>query len=328
MPITNSPSPISPVSALRKIIAKDFAIVKDVTYPTLSYMVALGRTRDASQTTINWNADVGGEGTNFRDIVSDAGSNSQGNTEPASLSIGQSAITHVFDLSKVEVEMAANVGVEAIKDLFKSHLDRGRTKILRDLNKAILDGDGTLSNSCRVIGFDKIVDPTYNYAGINRTTYTRWRSPQLINGGTPRNLTVSLMLSMETELITRERTYNAIVTTPLLAQKYKELFNASRSFQVNNGANAADLGISDISYNGRPILVDPQCPTGKMFFLDTNDLYVHSFVTKDDVVIDGLRFMFSELPVSNGYQMKYEMGIIPQFQAFNSQAVGVLGDLQ
>merc|ERR1712178_659763 len=139
-------------------------------------MGALGRTRDASQTTINWNADVDGEG----------------NTEPASLSIGQSAITHVFDLSKVEVEMAANVGVEAIKDLFKSHLDRGRTKILRDLNKAILDGDGTLSNSCRVIGFDKIVDPTYNYAGINRTTYTRWRSPQLINGGTPRNLTVSL----------------------------------------------------------------------------------------------------------------------------------------
>ncbi|CCQ53002.1 hypothetical protein CWATWH8502_16 [Crocosphaera watsonii WH 8502] len=39
-----------------------------------------------------------------------------------------------------------------------------------------------------------------------------------------------------------------------------------------------------------------------MFFLDTNDLYVHSFVTKDDVVINGLRFMFSELPVSNGYQ--------------------------
>ncbi|TFI51033.1 phage major capsid protein [Mastigocladus laminosus UU774] len=324
MAVQNYPNPLTPASALVYVISQRLALAKDVTYPTLSYLT---QKRTATQKQIKWNADVGGEATTVKDVTEDVQTNTQGKTEGASLAIGETAFTHSFDLVKTDITEALNIGIDAISNLYQSYVDRAVVALMRKLNRSLYLGDGTKAHA-RVLGMEYVTTNTNNYAGINRTTYPKWRSLTFSNAGDARALTTALMRRVETVLLENERTYDAILTTPEVVEQYKEVFDESRVFNVASGNNqGVDLGIGTVTYAGRPIIADPACPVGTMYFVDSRDLFIHSYQTPGDALLEGIRIQVGELPTQNIYAQKWELGILPQLQVWNPLSIAKLTDI-
>lgn len=314
-------------NALRLAISEQTSLAYDVTYPTLS---AIRNKVFARQQTIKWNADVGGAGVTIKDLAEDASSSNQGSIEPANLSIGATAITHTFDLVLNEVTEAASVGIDAVKDLFQAHVTRGLIKIFRETNRLLFAGTGIKADA-RTLGMAKIIDNTYAYAGIAAGSYPGWSSVLGVpaSGTALRGLTPELMNNMETRLFNAKAPYDLLITTPEIAETYKNLFASNRSFNVT-GASAvnADLGVSDITYNNRPVLIDPDCTANTIYFVDSREIFFHSFRVKDDAVMGGMAIKIGMLPTQSTYTEKWEIGLIPQLQAFSRKGVSALRYIQ
>lgn len=311
-------------NAITRIVESQMALAKNVTYPTFSAMSKLS----VGQKQLKWNADVGGTGTTIKSIVDDAVYSNTGATKPANLSIGEYAITHTFDLAKTDIVEARNTSnVSELRDLITSHVHRGLLKIFRDINGFIFSGDGSPA-SAGFIGLETITDNTIPYAGIDGTVHTGWQSPTYANGGVVRPLTSDLFLEMEELIMVEETNYDLIIMPPALSTKYKKLFDLSRSFNVSNGSNPADLGINTITYNGRPILQDPRCTENTIYFLDTSEISLYSYTIDGAVNLEGTQITIQELATQNTYKQKWELGVIPQMKLHNRKAVSVLKDVE
>lgn len=314
-------------NALRLAISENVALAYDVTYPTLS---AIRNKVFARQQTIKWNADVGGAGVTIKDLVEDAASSNQGSIEPANLPIGQTAITHTFDLVLNDVTEAAAVGIEAVRNLFQAHVDRGLIKIFRETNRLLFEGTG-IKTDARMLGMAKIIDNTYAYAGIAAGTYPGWSSVLGVpaSGTALRDLTPELMNNMETRLILAKAPYDLLITTPEIAERYKNLFAEKRTFSTTGDRpNSADLGISDITYNGRPVLVDSDCTDNTIYFVDSREVFFQSFRVNGDAVLGGMAIKIGMIPTQSTYTEKWEIGLIPQLQAFSRKGVSALRYIQ
>lgn len=70
------------------------------------------------------------------------------------------------------------------------------------------------------------------------------------------------------------RRYDAIITTPRIAQDYKTLYNSQLNREILNGDLArAELGTAAVAtYEGRPIIPDRFCPANSIFFLSRDAL--------------------------------------------------------
>lgn len=314
-------------NALRQAINEQVSLAYDVTYPTLS---AIRNKVFARQQALKWNADVGGAGVTIKDLAEPAVSSAQGSIEPANLAIGQTAITHTFDLVLNDVTEAASVGIDAVKDLFQAHVSRGLTRIFRETNGLLFTGTGIKAHA-RVIGMEKIIDNTYAYAGIAAGTYPGWSSVLGVpaSGTALRPLTPELMNNMETRLWNAKAPYDLLITTPEIAETYKNLFAEKRSFSTpGDRPNNADLGISDITYNGRPVLIDPDCTDNTIYFVDSREIFFHTFRVKDDAVMGGMAIKVGLLPTQSIYTETWEIGLIPQLQAYSRKAVSALRYIQ
>lgn len=314
-------------NALRLAISDELALAYNVQYPTLS---AIANKVFARQQLIKWNADVGGAGVTIKDLNEDATSSQQGAVEPANLAIGQTAITHTFDLVLNDVTEAAAVGIEPLRNLFQAHVNRGLIKIYRQLNTLLFTGTGIKADA-RVIGMEKVIDNTYSYAGIAPASFPGWSSVLGVpaSGTTPRALTKELLTNMETRLLNAEAAYDLIITTPEIVETYKNVFNASRSFMTSGESNQrADMGISDVFYNGRPVLADPACTAGTMYFVDSTEIFLHTYRVKEDAVNSGMAIKIGTLPTQSIYTEKWEIGVIPQLQAYSRKAVNALRYIQ
>lgn len=326
MAIVNSPEAlVKRANALRLVISDRAALAYNVTYPTLSYLTGRGVTQYARQKKVSWQADIGGADVVIKDVIEDAGTNAQGEMVPADLTIGNTAITHNFDIDLTEAtQAAATASIDELKNLYQAHVNRGLIKMYREYNQRIFNGDGT-KPSCRIVGLEKVVDNTFAYAGIDPTLYPGWRSI-VDTAGTVRDLTPKLLRSFETKMMKAETNYDLIITSPELRETYMDLFDARRSFQIEGNARQAmiDLGIGDISYNGRPVVVDPACTPGTMYFIDSANLFLHSYRVKGDAENSGHAIKIGAIPTQNIYSERWEMGIIPQVQVFNRKSVNAL----
>lgn len=313
-------------NALRAVISSELAVAKNVLVPTLQTMTK----RFMTQKSILWNADLGGTGVQVVDVDEDSTTDdSQGDIEPASLQIGNTAIKHKFTVNSTEVTQARAIAAPSeLKNLFRAKVNRGLLKIMRELNKNIYAGDGT-KTTARMLGLEKVTDPAYAYAGIDGNLHTGWNSVLNVDAtATPRELTSKMLRSFDTALQNAETTYDVIYTTPELGEKYADLFAAQRSFSGrNDGPDRADLGIQGLTYNGRPIIEDPMCTPGTMYFVDSSELFLHSYRVDGDAILDGMAIYSGMLGQSNIYAESWEIGILPQIQVFNRKGVNAIKHL-
>lgn len=335
-------STLAPLEALNKVVDNEVANLRLVGARTLANLYNAGRVREYRKTTIDWDVDAGGGQVAIEPVTQNGQNTLTDTIIPAQLRIGRYRVKHQFPVSRVAIQEAKQVAPAALQDLFGGHVRRGLTHILRESNRLFFAGDGTAVNG-EVVGISKVLDPAYNYAGINVTAFTNWKAVTLTNA-TARALTRDLLLDFDEAVMMNETSYNMIVCHPTTAKAYTKLFDniagggGLPTTEEPNSTKRVDLGHGGRYYSATPIVEDPMCPVGQFIAMDLADINVYGFSLANDpmpmsqyetrIVSNpsfGMPIHISELPSMNSAVRVFEMYCLPQVQVFNRKSVqGIL----
>ena len=134
--------------------------------------------------------------------------------------------------------------------------------------------------------------------GLDATTLPWWRANVLNNGGTPRAISEILLLqALDATNSNSNGDCTAMLTSYGVRRAYAGLLLADRVFQ-----NVKKLagGYESIDCNGRPLIIDKDAPTGKIYLLDETQLSIFrledfSWMDKDGAVL-------SRVPDKDAYE--------------------------
>jgi hypothetical protein len=167
---------------------------------------------------------------------------------------GELAIMKMADIATTDAE-------DAIKDQFAQ----------------MLFGDGTGNNGKDILGLKAAVDDgtlVGTYGGINRSAYAFWKSQY---DGTATALTVPRMRNIFTKCSRggMENKPDFIVCDLATWNKYADIVDGKTNIQQplgKVGQEFANLGFTQISFMGIPIVFDEYCPANTMYFLNSKTL--------------------------------------------------------
>lgn len=111
-----------------------------------------------------------------------------------------------------------------------------------------------------------------------------WKGHVLANGGTPRALTTELMQRAWDDAEDDGGHISLIITSNPVRRKYLSLIESEKRF-VN--IMKLDGGFSALEYNGKPLVTDPDCPSGLIYFLDESTLALYRMSDFDWMDKDG-----------------------------------------
>lgn len=318
------------------------AQVADVSGNDLMPLVSRLQKKEISQTAIKWNSDVGGAGATGEAITATATTDSNATAViPLSLPIGINRFRHTFSVQTTRMAEAVSQGEGELANLLAYAGKVAMRQCLRSLATEIYAGTGAAGDG-GVVGLSQLHAnvtsslSTDDYAGGDVSTYPLFSTYVNENGGTSRALSDDLMFEMSEEIIGGttlgvNSNFTAIYTTPALATKYKNLFQAVSD--INQGPNGiADLGYAGLAFEGRPVFIDPRCTAGTMYFVDEDELALWSFAEGasaygDENADNALNFKMVELARTNPDQVQFAVSLKPQLQVARRAAVAVLGDL-
>lgn len=318
------PNLMTPLEAISQVIDEQLVELRYSDFPLLNSL----RKQQAYQNNIRWNVNTSTDMiSSGRFISADAVDATSDKVVNANLGIGNSVLTATVELLKNDIQQAKTAGVGALKSLIDAHFRSQVIRILSQANNQLFKGTG-LSAHGGIRGFEFIADdsPTDPYAGIDNVTYPSWKPAYVNSPATPVDLTIELLNDLEVSCY-RAGTGNftAIYTTPEIVQKYTRLFMDNSNYNpAINGT--ADLGFSNATYKGRPIIMDRNCPGGTLYFVDqdqftiyTRDLKVNNEM--ETVNANGLTLNVSELPTQNMYAHKFEIGLAMQLKCADRRGI-------
>jgi len=234
----------------------------------LQRLESRGNVKRGAGAKLQWKAKYAGNtsATSYSEVEAAAGAGNQAfkNAELA------------WKLNRVEVSVggltqAAGASGGMIADPVQVEVQNG----LRDLRKEItsqLMTDGTGNTSKDITGLLAAIADTGTYANLDRASYTWWKSYVNDNSGTPRNLTEILMRDVLSTLEERGAEISAIYTGQAQWYKYGDLLRSERRQQ-----NPTTMigGYQALEYEGRPLIKIPGYPTGRIDFVDENQIEFH-----------------------------------------------------
>lgn len=344
---------LTPLEAMNKVVENSVVDLRSNRVTTLANLQAKDRFRTIKKTNIDWDVVVEGGGTSWVGIEQeDLTNNGEDNTVPANLRIGQYRLKHTFTISRTAIQEALTLAPTDLKNLFQEKIDTGVLQLAKQINDVIWNGDGTAAKG-GVIGLNKVMDNTYNYAGISPTTYTKWVCPTLTNA-TNRALNRDLLLDFDYMTDLEEVNYNYISVNPSVAKTYVKIFDAIAGGAAipqkgldSKGAPNIELGHGDIYYNGSPIVKENRQANNQMVFMDMSQVLLYTFdlSTDPDVtsgtsktgdaeygrivssMVNGMQVNMSELPSNIPTVKKFEMFTVPQLRVRNRRAIQVIDKL-
>ena len=189
-------------------------------------------------------------------------------------------------------EQALNSGSERVVDLISAKV-KNAEKAMKDAfgQQLFSDNDGTTVtgsaplSSKGFIGLDHMISSSRKLGGITSTAsdYTWWDSHTTVattgGSGSPSHTYTELAAGAIQDII-REMygkcsidndVPNLIVVPQNIFDAYEESLSAQKRFGAAD-SSLADAGFTNLLYRGTPIVVDANCPSGKMFFLNTKYL--------------------------------------------------------
>lgn len=167
------------------------------------------------------------------------------------------------------IEEAMNGGEEGIVDLMSAEMEDAKEGMKDQLSTAFYS-DGTGQDGLEMDGLRSAVDDATNvatYAGINRSTYTWWQAQYTPLGGA---LTLTAMATMYDSCEHGGKRPDLIVTTKDIWSDYEALLVSQVRFVNDGGEIKANQGMSRLAFRATPVEKDTYCPSGKMFFLNTD----------------------------------------------------------
>jgi hypothetical protein len=198
-----------------------------------------------------------------------AGSYAEGDSGAGAGNQGFKKAFLTWKLNKVEVEvsgLAQAIGDNGgmIVPALRTELDLGLSDVRGNINTQLMS-DGAGNSGKDITGLFAAIADTGTYAGLDRGTYTWWKSYVNANGGTPRNLTEELMRDVKTTVEARGGRVNAIYTGSKQWYAYGDILRTERR-QVN--PTTLTGGYQALDFEGVPLIKVPGYDTNRMDFVD------------------------------------------------------------
>ena len=321
---------LTPIEAIRQLVEENLVHLRYSDYQITNRL----RKANAYQNNIRWNVNVSTDSTGSgRLSAADANPATSDEVKNANLPLVDYAFTETVQMLRTDIQQAQTAGIGALRNLvdeaFRNHI----IKIMRQLNQAVYTGQGGVVDG-GIVGMESIINDDV-YALIDRGTYPAWDAGfNLENAGAGRALSGDLLKEAEMSTYkTGTGNFDLIMTTPDVVNSYKSLFEDQRALFQPSAPGRADLGFTAVSYAGRPVVFDRDCPAGKMYFLDTSELALYSrdYSTNENfkaMNVNGMTFTMEYLPENNMYSVRFEVGVQAQLKAHDRRAVGVISDIQ
>ena len=229
---------------------------------------------------VTWDAEVLASGispTVNAGVIADgaAVSNYSNDTyAPASLALG--IYNDAIQVSGLAVSAAMNTRNPAdLENLFGRKLMEASRRVALSINQDLFTG----STSGGIVGLTGALLASGTYANVAIGTYPSWASNLILNGSTPRALTIQLMRSMIQEIYTSSGMHpDLIVCNPAQFNEYGLLTQPQRFLSQNVNLRGQtielDAGFNFLMFDNVPVVQDNSCPAGQMFFLSTSEVAV------------------------------------------------------
>lgn len=174
-----------------------------------------------------------------------------------------------WKLNKVEVEvsgLAQAVGDAGgmIVPALRTELDLGLADVRGNINTQLMS-DGAGNSGKDITGLFAAIADTGTYAGLDRGTYTWWKSYVSANGGIPRNLTEELMRAVKSTIEARGGRVTAIYAGSAQWYRYGDLLRAERRQQNPTSLTG---GYQALDFEGVPLIKVPGYSQTRMDFVD------------------------------------------------------------
>lgn len=176
------------------------------------------------------------------------------------------------------LEQVENSGKEAIFNLLKSRV-RNLEKTLNNTMATSLYADGTGTDGKELGGLQLIVPGTVGntVGGINSTTYTFWQN-QVYDFSTEGVTASATTIQTAMNTLWLSTTRGADVPDCIVADTnyfnfYWSSLQTNQRFTSDDNASA---GFMNLMFMNAPVFYDDQCPTDKMYFLNTDYLFLRS----------------------------------------------------
>jgi hypothetical protein len=175
----------------------------------------------------------------------------------------------IVDLTNKEI--IQNQGRQRIANLFQNKIKNAQKSLMRQMNDAIFS-DGT--DPLKPIGLQAIVTTSGTLGGIDRSLAQNafWRASE-------DTATEALSIGkMETSFNNASQEITEpefIVTTQTLYEKYGALAQSFHEITHTGAGGTVDVSWEHYRYKGKPLFYDRSCPSGQMYFLNTEGVKIH-----------------------------------------------------
>jgi len=205
----------------------------------------------------------------FQSITGIINTNPQQHTERAFYTCKNISGSIVFTV-KEELE---NRGNPRLFDILETKTNAAMSTFVDQIGTSLY-GDGTEMNGQSFGGLQLLIadDPTIGtVGGIDRATNAWWRNQVKSIGASP---TSAQLVTGMTQLMTQcqvqsGKTPDLIITDSNYYNLYQEYLQDKYQ---NTQTVIGDTGYTQLKFQGANLVLDPKCPTNRMYFINTNHL--------------------------------------------------------
>jgi len=184
------------------------------------------------------------------------------------------------------IQKATNSGDAAVVDLIATEMEQRMKDLKNEFGNQVYS-DGTGNGGKDILGILAAIDDATSvasYGGISRSTYTNWKATRTAQSG---SLSLADLAADFDAAEVNGEVPTLIVTTPSVFSIYEALLTptVSHQFSMNDfrmssdgmarvgGAVAANQGFRALTFRGIPVVSDPKCTSGNIFFINENHLF-------------------------------------------------------
>ncbi|MBW4421198.1 MAG: phage major capsid protein [Myxacorys californica WJT36-NPBG1] len=287
-----------------------------------------------SQTQVKYNVNVGGATAVSELVSADADGNSGDVIKPAKLPIADYRLRSKFSIHEVQIAEAKSQGIPALSNLISLSAESAKREILQGLGAGIFVGNGTSHSD--VLGLSRLhtaitaSKATNAYAGLDPAVDPLWTT---YVKGTFGAITKAKLQAFSADYRQGKTTgvagtFTALVMSPTTALLYSSAFDSSVVVNADY-TNVADLGVRGMSFEGRPIVEDPNCPDGTIYFVNENDLRLYSFRQTNaggsvDSSEQGILMYVKEMGSANPQEVSFVLYGMYQLALMERRSVAVI----
>ena len=179
-------------------------------------------------------------------------------------------------------EELKNAGETQVISMLESKIDIVE-KTLKDTVTSQLYGDGTGNSGKDLTGLAAAIATTGVYGGIDRSSNEWWSARVISNNpttvGTAKALDLNMMMRTFLSISDGNDQPDLILCGVATWHEYFKAVESKIHINTTMGKKLADYGFQTLEFMSKPILADPNCPEGVMYFL--NSKYMNWRVHKD-----------------------------------------------